>query len=79
MHLHRSMFPGVLMISTGAFTEFEHDTTRNVVGVRTTTPRECLLLVPRSSDQVISNVLHVIKVVFHVHTIIYVQPLCTYL
>jgi hypothetical protein len=29
------VFPDVLIISTGAFTEFDHDATRNVIGVRT--------------------------------------------
>jgi hypothetical protein len=32
---HGSMFPDVPIISAGAFTESDHDTTRNVIGVRT--------------------------------------------
>jgi hypothetical protein len=55
------------------------DASRNVIGVWTTAPRPCLLLIRRSSDQVISNILHVVKVVFHTHTIIYVQYFCRYL
>jgi hypothetical protein len=76
---HCSVFPDVLIISTGAFAKFGHEVTRNVISVRTVAPWPILLLVSRSSDQVISNLLHVVKVVFHTHTIIYVQSLCTYL
>jgi hypothetical protein len=30
---HRSVFPNVFIISTRAFAEFDHDTTKNVIGV----------------------------------------------
>jgi hypothetical protein len=30
---HHSVFADVLIISTGAFTDFGHDTTKNVIGV----------------------------------------------
>jgi hypothetical protein len=34
MHpLHRSMFPDDLIISAGAFTDFGHDATKNVIAV----------------------------------------------
>jgi hypothetical protein len=36
--IHRTqhnVFPDVLIIYAGAFTEFDHDDTRNVIGVRT--------------------------------------------
>jgi hypothetical protein len=40
MHrLHRSVFPDVLIISAGTFTELDHDATRNVIGAQSATPR----------------------------------------
>jgi hypothetical protein len=34
MHrLHHSVFPDVLIISVGAFTDFGHDTTKNIITI----------------------------------------------
>jgi hypothetical protein len=72
---HRNMFPDVFIISTGEFTDFGHDATRNVIDVQTAAPQPCLLLVPISSDQVISNLPHVVTLVFHLYTIVSEQVL----
>jgi hypothetical protein len=69
--MHWSVFPDVLIIPATAFAKFGHNTTRNLITVRTIAPRPCLLLVPRLLDKVISKLLHVLKVVFHTHTILY--------
>jgi hypothetical protein len=42
---HQSVFPDVLIIYVGAFTEFGHDAMRNMIGMWTTAPQPCLLLV----------------------------------
>jgi hypothetical protein len=45
MHrLHRSVFPDVLIISAGVFTELDHDTTWNVIGTQSATPPHNLSL-----------------------------------
>jgi hypothetical protein len=72
------MFSDVLIISAGAFTNFGHDATRNVIDTRTAAPRPCLLLVPISSDQVISSLSHVVTLVFHLYTIVSEQVLCEF-
>jgi hypothetical protein len=77
-HPHRSIFPDVLIISIGAFSEFDHNATRDMISVWIAALQPCSDLTLQCTAQVISNLLHVIKVVFHRHTIIYVQSLCPY-
>jgi hypothetical protein len=36
---HRSVFPNALIISAGAFTKLDHDTTKNVIGAQSATPQ----------------------------------------
>jgi hypothetical protein len=43
------------------------DATRNVISVQTAASQHCLFLVLRSLDQVVFNLLHVVKVVFHTY------------
>jgi hypothetical protein len=76
---HHSVFPDVLIISTGAFADFGHDATRNVIVVWTATLRPCSDLTLRCPTQVNCNLLHVVIVVFCIHNIMYVQSLCRYL
>jgi hypothetical protein len=44
---HRSVFSDVLIISAGAFVDFGHDATRNVIAIWTTTLQPCSDLTPR--------------------------------
>jgi hypothetical protein len=76
---HRSVFPDVLVISGGAFADFGHDATRNVIAVWTATLWPCSDLTLRCPTQVNCNLLHVVIVVFCTHNIRYVQSLCRYL
>jgi hypothetical protein len=76
---HRSVFSDVLIISVGAFTDFGHDTTRNVIVVWTTILRPCSDLTLRCPTQLNCNLLHVVIVVFCTHNVMYVQSLCRYL
>jgi hypothetical protein len=64
------MFLDVLIISVRAFIDFGHDATRNVIGVRTTSLRPCSVLTLRCPTQLISNLLHLMNLLFHVHIII---------
>jgi hypothetical protein len=46
MHqLHRSVFPGALIISAGAFTKLDHDATRNMIGAQSATPQPFIVQV----------------------------------
>jgi hypothetical protein len=80
--MHRpnhSMFPDVLIISAGAFADFGHDATRNVIVVWTAALRPYSDLTLRCPTQLNCNLLHVVIVVFCTHNIMYVQSLCWYL
>jgi hypothetical protein len=67
---HRSVFSDVLIISAGAFADFGHDATRNVIGMRAASLRPCSDLTLRYPTQVIFNLLHLVNLVFHIHIII---------
>jgi hypothetical protein len=73
------VFPDVLIISAGAFIVFGHNATRNVIGVRTAALRPCSDLTLRCPTQVISNILHLVNLVFHVHIIIPIRVPCQFL
>jgi hypothetical protein len=76
---HGSVFPDVLIIYAGAFTDFGHDATRNVIAICTAALRPCSDLTLRCPTQVHCNLLHVVIVVFCTHNIMYVQSLSRYL
>jgi hypothetical protein len=76
---HRSVFPDMVIIYAGAFAEFGHHTTRNVIYMRCAALQPCLLLAPMSSDQVISILKHVVTLVFHLYTIVLEQVLCEFI
>jgi hypothetical protein len=76
---HRSVFPDVLSIYAGAFTDFGRDATRNVIAVWTATLRPCSDLTLQCPTEVNCNLLHVVIVVLCTHNIIYVQSLDRYL
>jgi hypothetical protein len=76
---HRIVFPGVLITSVGAFTDFGHDAARNVIVVWTATLRPCSDLTLRCPTQLNCNIIHVVIIVFCTHNIMYVQSLCRYL
>jgi hypothetical protein len=60
---HRSVFPDVLIISAGAFIELDHDTTKNVIGAQSATPRPFIVQVLRSPDKVIFPVSHHVNLI----------------
>jgi hypothetical protein len=76
---HRSVFLDVLIISTGGFTDFGHDATKNVIVIWTAALRPCSDLTLRCPTQLNCNLIHVLIVVFCTHNIMYVQSLCRYL
>jgi hypothetical protein len=76
---HHSVFSDVLIISAGAFTDFGHDATRNMITVWTAALWPCSDLTLWCPTQVNCNILHVVIVVFCTHNIMYVQSLCRYL
>jgi hypothetical protein len=76
---NRSVFPDVLIISAGAFVDFGHDATRNVIAVWIAALRPYSDLTLRCPTQLNCNLLHVVIVVFYTNNIMYVQSLCQYL
>jgi hypothetical protein len=65
---HHSVFPDVLTISAGAFTEFDHDATRNVIGAQSATPRPFIVKVLWSPGMVNFRVNHHVNLMPHMHT-----------
>jgi hypothetical protein len=63
----------LLSVGARSFTEIDHDATRNVIGVRYATPWPWHVLIPWSSDHVISHPSHLVILVFHIHIIIPMQ------
>jgi hypothetical protein len=70
-----NMFPDVLNVWEEAFTEINHDTTRNVIDVQFAATQPCILLALRSTYQVNSNLTHSVTLVIHFYTIISEQVL----
>jgi hypothetical protein len=56
-----------------AFTEIDHDGTKNVISMQYATPRPWHILIMRSPDCVISPPSHLVILVFHIHIIISMQ------
>jgi hypothetical protein len=76
---HHSVFSDVLIISVGAFADFGHNTTRNVIVVWIAALWPCSDLTLRCPTQLDCNLIHVVIIVFCTHNIMYVQSLCRYL
>jgi hypothetical protein len=72
-----NVFPDVLSVWDEAFTEMGHDTTKNVIGVHFAATQPYLLAL-RSTNQVNSNLTHVVTLVIHFYTIISKQLLCQF-
>jgi hypothetical protein len=66
----------VLSVCARSFTKIDHDATRNMIGVRYATPWPWHVLIPWSSDHVISHPSHLVILVFHIHIIIPMQTPC---
>jgi hypothetical protein len=76
---HCSILLVVITISVGAQVEFDHEASRNVIGMRTASLRPCSDLTLRCRTQVIFNLIHIVTALFHTHSIMYVHSLCQYL
>jgi hypothetical protein len=63
----------VLSVCERAFTEIDHDSTKNVIGMQYANPRPWHVLIAWSPDYVISHPSHLIILVLHIHMIIPMQ------
>jgi hypothetical protein len=74
-----NVFPDVLHVWEEAFTEIDHDATRNVISVHFAATQPFLLLALRSIDEMNSNLTLVVTHVIHFYTIISEQVLCQFI